>query len=40
MIDKMNEDLTKVVEDIMHAVNVEALYLAKKIGKYPLSILE
>ena len=40
MIDKMNEDLTKIVEDIMRAVNIEALYLAKKTGKYPLSIWE
>jgi len=38
MIEKMNEDLTKIIEDFMRAVDVEALYLAKKTGKYSLSV--
>ena len=37
MIAKMNEDLTKIVEDFMRAVDVEALYLAKQTGMHPLS---
>ena len=37
MITKLNEDLTKIVEDFMRAVDVEALYLAKKTGTHPLS---
>ena len=38
MIEKMNEDLTKIIEDFMRAVDVEALYLAKKTGKHSLSV--
>lgn len=37
MIAKMNEDLTKIVEDFMRAVNVETLYKAKTTGKHSLS---
>ena len=37
MIEKMEEDLTKIIEDFMRAVDIEALCLAKKNGKGPLS---
>jgi len=33
MVEKMGGELTKVIEDFMRAVDVEALYLAKKNGK-------
>src|SRR5260370_26126137 len=34
VIDEMNGELTKIVEDFMHAVNVETLRQAKKSGKH------
>jgi hypothetical protein len=37
MIEEMDEELAKVIEDFMRAVDVEALRLAKKSGKQPLS---
>jgi hypothetical protein len=33
-INEMDRELTKVIEDFDRAVNVEALRLAKKIGKH------
>jgi hypothetical protein len=33
-IEEMDKELTKVIEDFNHAVDVEALRLAKKNGKY------
>jgi len=35
VIKKMEEELTKVIEDFMRAVDIEALCLAKKTGKRP-----
>ncbi len=37
-IEEMDRELTKVVEGLFHAVNVEALCLAKTTGKHPLSL--
>ena len=37
MIEKMDGELARVIEDFMRAVDVEALYLAKRSGKHPLS---
>ncbi len=34
----MDRELTKVIEDFNHAVDVEALRLAKKSGEYSLSL--
>ena len=36
-IEKMDGELTKVIEDFMRAVDVETLRLAKKSGKHKLS---
>ena len=36
MIETMDEELTKIIEDFMRAVDIEALYLAKKTGKHSL----
>jgi len=35
-IEEMDRDLTKAIEDFSRAVDVEALLLAKKIGKHSL----
>ena len=35
-IEEMDRELTKVIDDFSHAVDVEALRLAKKNGKYLL----
>ena len=37
VIEEMDRELTKVIEDFDRAVNVEALRLAKETGKYALS---
>ena len=37
MMDKLDGELTKVIEDFDRAVNVEALRLAKEIGKHSMS---
>jgi len=37
MIDKMDGELTKVIEDFMCAVDVEVLRLTKRCGKHLLS---
>ena len=37
MIEDMEGELTKVIEDFMRAVDVEALYLAKMSGKHSVS---
>ena len=37
MIEEMDGELAKVIEDFMRAVDVEALRLAKRIGKHSLS---
>jgi len=37
ILDEMQEDLTKVIEDFMRAIDVEALRLAKKSGEHSLS---
>ena len=37
MIEKMDGELTAVIEDFLRAVDLEALYLAKKNGKYTIS---
>ena len=37
MIEEMDRELTNVIEDFDRAVNVEALRIAKKTGKHPLS---
>jgi len=37
-IEEMDKELTKVIEDFNHAVDVEALRLAKKNGKHVLSL--
>jgi hypothetical protein len=36
-IEEIDGELTKVIEDFMHAVDVEALRLAKRSGKHSLS---
>ena len=36
-IEDIGRKLTEVIEDFDRAVNIEALRLAKKIGKHPLS---
>ena len=36
-IEEMDKELTKVIEDFMRALDVEALRLAKKSGTYSLS---
>jgi len=36
-IEEMDRELTKVIEDFGHAVNVEALRLVKVTGKHSLS---
>ena len=36
IIEKMEKELTSVIEDFMRAVDVEALHLAKKSGTYSL----
>jgi hypothetical protein len=38
-IEEMDKELTKVIEDFNHAVDVEALRLAKKNGKPLLPLL-
>ena len=38
-IEEMDKELTRVIEDFNHAVDVEALRLAKKNGKYLLPYL-
>jgi len=38
MIEEMDGDLTKVIEDFMRAVDVEALYSAKMSGKHRASV--
>jgi len=37
-IEEMDKELTRVIEDFIHAVDVEALRLAKKIGKHVLRL--
>jgi hypothetical protein len=37
MMDEMDGDLANVIEDFLRAVDVEALRLAKRIGKHTLS---
>jgi hypothetical protein len=37
MIEEMDSELTKVIEDFDRAVNVEALRLANETSKLPLS---
>ena len=37
-IEEMDRELTSVIEDFNHAVDVEALRLAKKIGKRSLPL--
>jgi len=37
MIEEMDGELTKVIDDFMHAIDVEALYLAKMSGRHSLS---
>ena len=36
MIEKMDGELTAVIEDLLRAVDVETLYFAKKNGKYTI----
>ena len=36
-IEEMDRELAKVIEEFGHAVSVETLYLAKKIGKHSIS---
>ena len=36
-IEELDEELDKVIEDFLRAVDVEALHLAKRGGKYSLS---
>ena len=38
MIEEMDRELTKVIEDFDRATNIEALRLAKGTGKHPLSL--
>jgi len=37
MIDKLDGELAKAIDDFTRAMDVEALYLAKKSGEYSLS---
>ena len=37
VIEKMNKELSEVIEDFGRAVDVEALHLARKSGKHPPS---
>ena len=37
-IEEMDRELTKVIEDFNHAVDIEALQLAKKNGKHLLHL--
>ncbi len=37
MFEDMDRELANVIEDFLHAIDVEALRLAKKIGKRSLS---
>ena len=37
MIEAMDEELAKAIEDFMRAVDVDALRLARRIGKHALS---
>ena len=37
MIEEMDGELAKVIEDFLRAVDVEALRMAKRAGKYSLS---
>jgi len=37
MMEKLGEELANVIEDFLRAVDVEALRLAKRIGKHTLS---
>ena len=37
VIEKMDRELTEVIEDFGRAVDVEALHLTRKIGKHPPS---
>ena len=37
MIEKMDEELAKVIEDFLRAIDVKALSLAKRAGKYSSS---
>ena len=37
-IEEMDRELTKVIEDFNHAVDVEALRLVKKSGEHSLSL--
>ena len=37
-IDEMDRELNKVIEDFNHAVDVEALWLAKKNGMHILTL--
>ena len=37
MIEKMDDELTDIIEDFMRAVDVEALGIVKKTGTCPLS---
>lgn len=36
-IEEMDKELTKIIEDFSHAVNVETLYLVQKTGRHLLS---
>ena len=36
-IEEMDKELTKIIEDFSHAVNVETLYLVQKNGRHSLS---
>ena len=38
-LEEVDRELTKVIEDFNHAVDVEALRLTRKIGKYLLPYL-
>ncbi len=38
VIEEMDRELTKVIEDFDRAMNVDALRLAKENGKHPLSL--
>ncbi len=38
MIEEMDRELTKVIEDFDRATNIEALRLAKGTGMHPLSL--
>ena len=36
-IEEMDKELTKIIEDFGHAVNIETLYLVQKNGRHSLS---